>query len=238
MVKGEQVIFQDSRHSPAQGGPGNDFSGGKNAGQPSGRNNKTSAVFRSIAGVVLGVVVLMMYVGTVALLSRTLMPAWLPWTVALAAALATGLPFGQWWRILTGSRKRPLNYCMHVAVITGILSFAVVASNDSGAGKKPFKTEVTVEKLYRETRHHTKRVSRRHYTRGEAYQVYFAKLRFDGGQSRDVQIKKPLFDRLSAGKAATVETHKGLLGFDVFEPSTLAQPGMGNKRKTRPGRRR
>lgn len=217
----------DSRATAVQ--PGAAAAAAGNSRPPS----NAAKVLRAVFGVIIAMVVVFLYVGTVVLLSRTLMPSWLPWTLAAAVALATGLPCGQWWRVLTGVRTRWVNYAAHAVALTGILAFAFVAANDSCASDEATKTPVTVERLYTETRHKTRRVSRRHYVQGPAYKVYCAEIRFDGGETRSFEIKKSLWDGLSTGNPATVETREGLFGFTVFTPSTLDQPGMHKKKKPR-----
>lgn len=211
---------------PLQGG-GQDKAAKGNAKAP----GKGAAAARYVIGAIGLILVLGLYMASAMLLSDTLMPAWLPWVIAVPVALATGLPCGQWWHVVTGCWKRWVNMTVHVLVVTAVLAFSFVLANDRGAKGEPVKTEVTVERLYRETRHHTKRVSRRHYAQGPAYYVYFATVRFADGQTRNCSISKELHDKLTASQAATVETREGLFGYDVYDPKTLSQPGMDKKKK-------
>lgn len=185
---------------------------------------KTAQVLRAVFGTILLIVVVMLYVGTYAMLHETLMPAWVPFMPAGIVALATGLLCAKWWRVLTGSRKRWINYCAHTAALTGVLAFAIVVSNKVFANPSPVKASVTVERIYNETHYKSKRVTRRRYTRGEPYKVYYAEIRFDNGQLRDCHIPKRVYDKLSCKRPAIIEMQEGFFGYPVFSPSTLSQP--------------
>ncbi len=139
---------------PLQGG-GQDKAAKGNAKAP----GKGAAAARYVIGAIGLILVLGLYMASAMLLSDTLMPAWLPGVIAVPVALATGLPCGQWWHVVTGCWKRWVNMTVHVVVVTAVLAFSFVLANDRGAKGEPVKTEVTVERLYRETRHHTKGVA-------------------------------------------------------------------------------
>lgn len=187
---------------------------------PSSAPKRKPAGVRTAVLVVLVMLAIFGYAGGVGLASLTLVPAWLPWTVGAVLALATGL----WGRHLIGRmaglRKVWLCYLIYVFVATGVFAAGLLLANRVGAGERePVTAEVT--RVYSEKRYRTKRVSRRSYTCGEPYNVYYAELDFGGGVRRPVAIDIRAYRRMHPGRFVEVALRRGRLGFKVVDPKGM-----------------
>ena len=89
---------------------------------------------RTAVFVVLGLIAMIVYAGSVALISLTLVPAWLPWTVAAIIAVATGLWGRKAMGRMCGISAMWLNYLIYVVIATGLFAFALLLANRLGAG--------------------------------------------------------------------------------------------------------
>lgn len=76
--------------------------------------------------------------------------------------------------------------------------------------------QVTVESKHSETRYRTRRV-RRHYTgRGEPYNIYKVKVRFESGAVKEFTVPLSHYNSARPGKQYTVDVARGLLGLPVL----------------------
>lgn len=171
---------------------------------------------RTAVFVVLGLIAMIVYAGGVALISLTLVPAWLPWIVAVILAVATGL----WGRKavgrMCGISAMWLNYLIYVVMATGVLAFALLLANRLGAGERePVQVEVT--RVYSETRYHSKRVSTRRYIRGDPYKVYYIDVCLEGGITKPVSVNVNTFRKMRKGRYVELALRPGALGFKVLD---------------------
>lgn len=108
------------------------------------------------------------YAGAVALVPRTLITPWVPFCAAGMVAAATGAGMWRLWRRITAREKPFWNYLCHTVMMTGMLAAVFYISNYALADDSTYHKEETVlVRKYRETRHHSKRLSRARYVRGD-----------------------------------------------------------------------
>lgn len=166
-----------------------------------------------------------------ALAGLTFMPPWIPWTIAVATALGTGMWGRHLWQRITGNGNSLLNYVLHTVMVSLVICSGLYLANRLWATDDGTTADATVTKLYSETRHHTRRVGRNRYVRGEAYQVYFATLRFGNGAECDIPVDYSRYRRMRAGDDVAVGVLHGALGYDVLNPSEI---GYTPRRSARP----
>ncbi len=171
---------------------------------------------RTAVFVVLGLIAMIVYAGSVALISLTLVPAWLPWTVAAIIAVATGLWGRKAMGRMCGISAMWLNYLIYVVIATGLFAFALLLANRLGAGEcEPVQAEVT--RVYSETRYHSKRVSSRRYIRGDPYKVYYIDVCLEGGINKPVSVNVNTFRKMRKGCYVELALRSGALGFKVID---------------------
>ena len=147
------------------------------------------------------------------------------------AALVSGMVMWKFrlWTWITGSSKFLPNYLCHSAC-TGILVTALFyicnycyADDTAGHIEK-----TVVEKKYYKVRHKTRRVSRGRYTRGEAYNVYYMKVRFADGSVKELETEHKKYSRLHEGDTIELFISEGLFGFPVVKYSKVARYTYGS----------
>ncbi len=122
------------------------------------------------------------------------------------------------WTWLTGSSAFLPNYLCH-SVCTGIFVTALFyvcnyCFSDDEAGHIE---KTVVENKYYKVRHRTRRVSRGRYTQGEAYNVYYLKVRFGDGSFRDFETEHAKYARLHKGDTMELFISGGLFGYPVVK---------------------
>lgn len=178
-------------------------------------NSKES--LRITAAVFLGFVCIFLYAGAFSLAANTLVDTWIPFAVAAFMAMASGLTLWRAWRRLTTSGKFLPNYLCHVVGFTALLAGAFFMCNYCFADDKATHEEdAVVERLYSETHHHTKRISRKHYARGEAYQVYYMEVRLGNGRTKDLKIPFKKYRKLHKGDTISLPVTRGLFQVPVI----------------------
>ena len=151
--------------------------------------------------------------------------------VAVVAA-ATGTVLHRAWGRLTGTSKFYINYPIHLVVSAIVLSAAVLMGNYYPTDFSSLPEEkVIIDQRLRKTRYKTRRVSRRVYTRGAPYQVYYLKVTLPDGKHKQIYVKKALYDKARQGDTATVRVGRGRLSFPVMDPNSLKllHPHTGKK---------
>lgn len=182
---------------------------------------KSKDALRRVLGGVGIAIVLFVIVGDFVLLSSTLVR----WPVAVGLAGGVGLfaafagralwqkadllPW-QWANILLGAVSTG---AILLGVVLGINYFCADASTFTPTG-----AVITARQV--ETRHRTRRVSRRVVSRGPAYKVSTITVDLDGVEIT-TDVKKSLYDKCQRGDTALVPVGRGALGLGVVHASEL-----------------
>ncbi|MDE6283638.1 MAG: hypothetical protein K2L97_06585 [Muribaculaceae bacterium] len=181
--------------------------------------------------------------GIFAVLNMTVINPWIFFGSILILAVASGALLHPLWRKLSGRDNIYLNMALHTVVFTIILASVLLMTNYYCADFDHMPREtVIIDKKIKKTRYRTRRVSRRVYTRGAPYNVYFVNVIFADGLTRELEIPKRLYDDTHKGDTATILTGRGRLSFKVVDPSSLKvttkHKSNKNKRSRRPTTRR
>lgn len=198
-----------------------------------GANNKGIGVGRAIALVIGCAVTVFNIAGCIYLFHFLLTPWWIPTLILLPLAVVTALPARGLWRWMTGTRNVAINLIGHIVFTFPLLLCAALTINYATSGKHATREEVAVTRVYKETRYKTRRVSRKTYVRGAPYPVYFIEIRFHDGRSKDIEVLKKTYDRVSKGDTIGVDVSKGKLGMTVFDGRDLQLPERVKSRKKR-----
>ena len=184
--------------------------------------SKDKSVIRWVGFAVGSTLLLFLAGGTGAMLESTMIDPWAFFGVVVALGVASGTVLHRPWGKLTGSGKFYLNFPLHVAVFTIVMSAALLTGNYFATDLDRLPTErVIVENRLTKTRYHTKRVTRRTYTRGAPYKVYYLEISLPDGKRKEACVKKSVYDKARLGDTATVNIGRGALSFPVFDPHSL-----------------
>lgn len=168
------------------------------------------------------------------MLESTVVNRWIFFGTVLAVAAATGTVLHRAWGKLTGWDKFYLNFPIHLVVATIVISAAFLMGNYFATDFSSLPEEkVIIENRLRETRYHTKRVSRRVYTRGAPYYVYYLEVSLPDGKPMEVYVEKSVYDKALAGDTATVRFGRGALSLPVINPRSLKLLHPRSKSKSR-----
>lgn len=186
-----------------------------------GNKKVNKSAGRVITGGLLLTLAIMLGVGSAVETNYLLTSWWIPLSVSVFIAAVLALPMRRFWQWLTESDKTALNLLVHMVVMTPIIYFAILTVNYVFRFNTSTTVNAKVERVYSETRYHTRRVSRRVYTRGTPYKAYGIEITFHNGKKRHFDVKKNVYDRLVKGDTITVDIYKGRLGMQVFNSSEL-----------------
>ncbi len=181
----------------------------------------------------IGVTILFLLAGAVAgMIETTLIDFRIFFGIVAVVAAATGTVLHRAWGRLTGTSKFYINYPIHLVVSAIVLSAAVLMGNYYPTDFSLLPEEkVIIDQRLRKTRYKTRRVSRRVYTRGAPYQVYYLKVALPDGKRKQIYVNKALYDKARQGDTATVRVGRGKLSFPVMDPNSLKllHPHTGKK---------
>lgn len=165
-----------------------------------------------------------MFVGAVGYMAafgfarETLIDKWIPILISGAVTLVAGIFMWKLWSNVTRSLEFWLNYILHTVLLTGILSGLFFTLNFCFADESTLHDErVVVERKYYKVRHKSKRISRRVYGQGEAYNVYYIDVRFANGETKDITLPFDQYRRQKVGKEMDLPVADGLFGIKVLK---------------------
>ena len=191
-------------------------------------------VGRAIVGTIVCLAALACFGLSVALHHDTLVKGWIP--IVITAVIGIGTSFIGWklWIWLTDSRNVWINGIAHAILVTGMLLAAFYSINYWGRNTVTAHIEqVEVTSRYYKIHHHTERSGRRSYSRGAPYKVYFIKVRFPDGRTKDIQLPYSEYYRLRTGAAIDMELASGFFGIPVISDLRLSHPASSSHRRHR-----
>jgi len=83
------------------------------------------------------------------------------------------------------------------------------ANDEEGSIRKTI-----VEEKYKKVHHKSRRIGRNRYTQGEAYNVYYMKVKFGNEYIKELQIEQKRYAQLHEGDTVPLFVSKGL--FNIF----------------------
>lgn len=183
-----------------------------------GEKRRRKSTGRYVAAIILLLLTIGFYGAAVGLQSLTIgSPLW-PVTVCIVLSLLTGWFIWRPFSRLSGVTSRIVNALLAAVAACGLYLFAFYGINMLTArNTAPHSVEVRIEKLYTETRYHSKRVRRNRYTRGEPYQVYFMQVGLPDGRSKKLSLTVDEYRRYQRRDTLNISVSRGLFGMDVID---------------------
>lgn len=183
--------------------------------------SKTKEVWRILTAGFGVTIAIMCACGDVAML-KMLLSSWIPPVVAaLLIAMIISLLLRGAMAWLTGSGKRWINQLCATVAIAPIVLLAMLIVNDSCPAGEPEQMTATVDRVYKETRYKTRRVSRRVYTRGAPYKVNRIDVTLANGNTRSFDISKKLYAVVYKGDTVDIPVNTGLLGLKWLDSGDI-----------------
>lgn len=144
---------------------------------------------------------------------------WVTMGASAAIGLFSGFLFWQKWQRFTRIRYFIPNYAISAIFMTALVADLFYGINFVFADKETSTETATIERLYSETHHHTKRVSRRTVVRGEPYKMYYVEVKFRTGKRKTMTMPVRQWSRMHRGDTLRIKISKGLLGMSVIRRS-------------------
>ncbi len=113
-----------------------------------------------------------------------------------------------------------LRFILHGLFAAAVCFVVSLAANYHIPRKGELHDEIaSVDQRFTKTRHRTKRVGRRVVAQGEPYKVYYVKLRFADGTTKDFEVPLSTYRRYSRLDTLTVILDRGILNIPVLRTS-------------------
>ncbi|MCM1140656.1 MAG: hypothetical protein NC221_08180 [Duncaniella sp.] len=158
------------------------------------------------------------YIMAVTIGNDALIACWVPFAICGMVAAVLSVVAIRLFRCITGFKPRWINYLCGVVSLTGILTAIFLTLNFSLADDSTIhEQEVKIDRKYHKVRHHIKRITRKSYAQGEAYNVYFIQIQFDNGMNRDIIVSFQKYRKLKVGQKMNVKIADGLFGIPVMK---------------------
>ncbi len=195
---------------------------------------KVKSVVRWVA-LGFGVALLILLAGGIAgMIGTTMLNWWVFFGIIVIVAAATGTVLHCGWEKLTGTGKFYINFPLHMVVFTIVAAAALLMGNYYGSDFSSFQEEkVIVNQKIRKTRYQTKRISRRVYTRGAPYYVYYVDITLPDGTPKEIFVNRNVYNKAHVGDTATIRMGRGALSFRVIDPNSLKLPSTRHKSRSR-----
>lgn len=158
----------------------------------------------------------------IVLLNSSLTPWWIPVLCVLPIALCLYLPFRGLIRWLTRSSKIWINLSVNLVLCLSFLLAAVLLINLLNPKDLSSGIYGTVNKVYKETRYRTKRVSRRTYTKGTPYQVTCMDITLETGDNFKIDIPMHLYDVIGKGDTIDLPVVTGVFNITMIDKAKAA----------------
>ncbi len=186
---------------------------------------------RTVVGAVLFTLALMAALFSIIMMKELLGPRWILLLLTLVVTVPLALPLRRFWRWLTQRDSIAVNLLCHIIIVYPLLLCTALIVNMACAENHGEKIRVKTTRLYTETRYHTKRVSRKVYTRGAPYTVFCIEIEMPDGSHRNFDIKKKKYDSIDVGDTVAIPVRSGALWLDVLDPYALEYTKKAKKRK-------
>lgn len=184
------------------------------AGADYAKSEKTG---RTVVLVIVIILAVCLYGGAVALYGMTSVEWALPCAVGLFMAALTLKPMLGAWKWMLESGSAIFAGIAHMLAMTGVFAFLFLGINFWLADDATLHRE-RVELLGRdrEKRHHSRRVGRHRYVRGDAYYVYHMTVRLPDGREKRIDVPLSYYNTLVRKDSVTLTLESGGLGMPVI----------------------
>ncbi|CAK7061733.1 MAG: hypothetical protein PARBB_02924 [Parabacteroides distasonis] len=171
-------------------------------------------------------------VGVYSLSRYTLVHFSVPLVCFATVSLLSGVFLGRAriWGWVTGSARFLPNFlccsvCMCVLGLSLFYFCNYAFANDEEGGMR----DAVVEEKYQKVRHKSRRVGRNRYARGEAYNVYYMKVRFGDGPANELQIEQKRYARIHKGDTIRLFVSEGLFRVPVIKYNHVSTYTKGSR---------
>ncbi len=146
----------------------------------------------------------------------------LPITAACVAVFITRGGAPDFWQRTFRIKNRTVNRFLGILIASGLFSAILIGLNFiPRPGSESEVYRCPVERLYKTSHQHTRRVGRHYTTTGSTYYRYHADVRLKDGEVKDYPLTLSQYRKLHKGDSLAVEIHHGLLGMDYFTPAKI-----------------
>lgn len=172
---------------------------------------------RNIFIITLIILLICLAIGAYSLSQYTLIHPITPIMYLSVLSLLSGIFFykAKIWIWITGSAQFLPNALCHF-FCTCIISLSLFyicnytfANDEEGSIRKTI-----VEEKYKKVHHKSRRIGRNRYTQGEAYNVYYMKVKLGNEHIKELQIEQKRYAQLHEGDTVPLFVSKGL--FNIF----------------------
>ncbi|MDE6310436.1 MAG: hypothetical protein K2L96_01290 [Muribaculaceae bacterium] len=144
----------------------------------------------------------------------------LPVTAACIAVIITRGGAPRFWGSELRIKNGVINRAIGILVSTGLVAAILISLNFiPHPGKEDEVYKCPIERLYKTTHQHTRRVGRHYTTTGSVYYRYHADVRLRDGKVKEYPLTLNRYRKLHKGDSLSIEIHHGLLGMDYFTPA-------------------
>lgn len=176
--------------------------------------------FRNVIGVILLIIAIGGITGSLIMSRNLLSPVYWLWIISLIVSIALSLPMRSLWKWLTGCNAAWITIILNTLFFTPVICCIALIINFSGQ-QDSIREDAVVTRLYTETRHQTKRVSRKHYVQGPPYKVYFMELNLSSSGKVNVETTHKIYKILMKGDEVSICRYRGLLGLSYVDPKSI-----------------
>jgi len=171
--------------------------------------------------VIIAILTLICYIATYSINQYTIVSPYYVIIPAILPGSASGLLMLPIFRRITHKHNAVLNIICGAIFSTGLLLAAFYILNFALSDSNTHHTEgAVVERKYSKTRHHIKRITRKRYAMGEAYNMYYADIRFFNGKTNSIIIPQKRYVRIHTGDTISIPVERGLFNIPVIKTHT------------------
>ncbi len=144
------------------------------------------------------------------------------WRIPACVCAVIGIFSAPLQQLLRARMALWLRCLIQAVAVTVICLFGYYLINFITAQQAPVRfDDVLVTRVYREKHYKSKRVGRRHYTRGAPYWVYCMDIELADGRQKSVTISQRRYKLVDAGDTVGLASRRGIFGKDVIAPANI-----------------
>lgn len=171
---------------------------------------KTKDAYRIVLGGFAATIAILIAIADIIMLKSLLSPWLTPALCLLPVAIALAFPLRVAARWLTDSDKSWLNTSLTILFIYPLLMMALIMADKHLGDPQTRDIPAVVNRVYKETRYKTRRVSRRVYARGAPYKVNRIDVTLANGDMRSFDVTKKVYNDANKGDTVDIPATTGL----------------------------
>lgn len=169
-----------------------------------------SPILRGLLLAVTVIIVIACYVTVIFFQGITLVNVWALTGICFVPALFSAFLMWRYWQSLTNSTNVLINGIAQTVSMIGLLMATFYVINYATSRTNPEQHEHGVaQKVYWEQRYRTRRISRRTYTKGEPYKVYFIDVELNSGKKKSIELTYRQYKKYHKGDSLDIPIREG-----------------------------